>query len=171
MIDKFYEWFEGTFENKRQAFSFPAKFAMVRLIHRRVGNLFYGEQAYNYQLHAPYRTFVLEPILEGDTIRIKNYVFQKNLYKGFHNLDTLAEDLTHKKGCDSILHYKGKAFVGGVVGCECHVTWKDKTTYTRTECTLGSSYYHVVDKGYLLGTTEQVWGGKYGKFEFEKLPS
>ena len=93
MIDKFYEWFEGTFENKIQAFSFPGRFAMVRVIHKRIGDFFYGEQAYNYQLHAPYRTFAVKPVVEGDFVRIQNYTFQKNLYKGFQNLDSLEGDL------------------------------------------------------------------------------
>ena len=171
MIDKFYEWFEGTFENKIQAFSFPGRFAMVRVIHKRIGDFFYGEQAYNYQLHAPYRTFVVKPVVEGDFVRIQNYSFQKNLYKGFHNLDSLEGDLTHKPECDSIVKFDGKEFRGQNTGCECHVPWKDKTTYLQTDVTLGENYYYVVDRGFLLGTTEQVWGSKHGRFEFHKLPS
>ncbi len=169
MINKFNEWFEGTFENKIQAFSFPAKFAMVRLIHRKVGNFWYGEQAYNYQLHAPYRTFIIEPMEENGRIRIRNYHFDRNKHLGFKNLESIEDDLTHKTGCDSILEYDGRKFTGGVSGCECHVIWNDKTTYMTGEVVLGKDYYHVIDRGYLLGSTNQVWGGKYGKFEFQKL--
>jgi len=169
MIDKFNEWFEGKWENKVQAFSFPAKYAMVQLEHRKVGKYFYCEQAYNYKLYDPYRTFVIEPFEDNGCIRIKNYDFPKNIHKGFHNLDLLENALTHKKGCDSILKYTGEKFEGGIAGCECCVDWNDKVTYMLSEVFLSSRSYHVVDRGYLLDTTEQVWGGKFGKFEFNKL--
>ena len=58
MIEKFNDWFEGTWENKVQAFSQPSKFAMVRLIHKKVPGtdyMYYGEQAYNFSLSRPYR--------------------------------------------------------------------------------------------------------------------
>ena len=65
MIDIFNEWFEGKWENKVQAFSYPSKFAMVQLVHKKIQgteSMYYGEQAYNYQLHAPYRQFIVEAI-------------------------------------------------------------------------------------------------------------
>ena len=67
MIDLFCDWFEGTWENKVQAFSQPSKFAMVRLIHTKVPGtdyMYYGEQAYNFSLSRPYRQFIVEAFEE-----------------------------------------------------------------------------------------------------------
>ena len=62
-------------------------------------------------------------------------------------------------------------FNGSIDGCECLVPYKaDQMTYVRNEATLGVDYYNVVDRGFLVGTTEQVWGGRFGEFEFTKMP-
>lgn len=173
MIETFCDWFEGTWENKIQAFSFPSKYAMVRLIHKKVPgtkSMFYGEQAYNYALHAPYRQFLVEATIDNDVIRVKNYDFDKKSFLGFKNLESIQKDLTHKTECDTILKFDGKAFQGSIQGCRCHVEWKNQITYVKNEVFLSKTEYHVVDKGYLLGTDTQVWGGKYGPFKFQKLP-
>ena len=171
MIETFCKWFEGTWENKIQAFSFPSKYAMVRLIHKKVPeteSMFYGEQAYNYALHAPYRQFVVEAKLDNGIIRVKNYDFDKKSFLGFKNLESLVAGLTHKQKCDTILKFVNNEFQGSIEGCSCHVVWRDQTTYVKNEIVLGENYYNVVDRGYLLGTDTQVWGGKYGPFKFNK---
>ena len=167
MIDKFREWFEGTWENKVQAFTYPARFAMVRIIHKRVGNYFYGEQAYNYQLHSPYRTFVIEPVEEGNNIRIKNFTFDKSKHRGFKDLESL--ELTPKPECDNICTFNGREFRGSNNHCDCLVPWKDEMTYLQTDVVLGKDYYNVVDRGFKIGTAEQIWGSKHGSFEFKKI--
>lgn len=172
MIEQFIEWFEGTWENKVQAFSYPAKYAMVRLTHRKVpgtDSMFYGEQAYNYALDAPYRQFVIQVTLDGQAIRVKNYDFCKKSFLGFKNLDSLAGGLTYKDKCDTVLKFTQNEFRGSIEGCECFVDWQDQITYVKNEVVLGHNYYHVVDRGYLLNTDKQVWGGKYGPFKFDKV--
>lgn len=180
MIDKFISWFEGTWENKVQAFSNPSRFAMVRLQHRKVpgsDSMFYGEQAYNYQLHAPYRQFIVEAIEDttNNVIRVINYDFEKWRYLGVQNLDKIVMDrgLTAKKKCDTIMSYDPEkdVFNGSIEGCECLVPYKaDQMTYVRNEATLGADFYNVVDRGFLVGTETQVWGGRYGHFEFKRMP-
>lgn len=173
MIEKFCKWFEGTWENKIQAFSYPAKYAMVRLIHKKIPgteSMFYGEQAYNYALDAPYRQFVVEATTQKDVIRVKNYDFDKKSFLGFKNLESIPEGLTHKKSCDTILKFDGNTFVGSIEGCTCYVEWQDQVTYVKNEIYLSNDEYHVVDRGYLLGTDKQVWGGKFGPFKFNKVP-
>ena len=92
MIEKFNDWFEGTWENKVQAFSQPSKFAMVRLIHKKVPGtdyMYYGEQAYNFSLSRPYRQFIVEALEENGNVLLKNYDFDKGKYQGVVNLDQI----------------------------------------------------------------------------------
>ena len=173
MIETFCNWFEGTWENKIQAFSYPSKYAMVRLIHKKVPgteSMFYGEQAYNYAIDAPYRQFLVEATLDNNVLRVKNYDFDKKSVLGCKNLESIKNDLTYKQSCDTILDIDGKAFRGSIEGCSCHVEWKKEMTYVKNEVFLSRNEYHVVDRGYLLGTDTQVWGGKYGPFKFNKMP-
>ena len=45
MIDKFYEWINGTFDNIDQAFTEPTLYSHVVLTHHLLSNgLIYGEQ-------------------------------------------------------------------------------------------------------------------------------
>lgn len=176
MIETFCNWFEGKWENKVQAFSYPSKFAMIRLLHVKVPgteSMFYGEQAYNYSLNSPYRQFIVEATPDGDSIRVKNYAFAKKSYLGFKNLDQIKYDegLTHKVNCDTILKFTGDSFSGCVEGCSCYVDWRDQVTYVKNEIFLSENLYRVVDKGYLVNTEEQVWGGKNGPFQFIKSPA
>ena len=48
-MNEFTELLVGTFANKRQAQSYPTRYAHIRVSHRLIGeNRIYGEQAYNY---------------------------------------------------------------------------------------------------------------------------
>lgn len=173
MIETFCSFFEGTFSNKYQAMSDPSRYAMVRLIHKKVPNtesMFYGEQAYNYSLRKPYRQFVVEAVEKGNIVRVKNYDFDKTLFMGFQNLDNLRDCLTYKPDCDTILEFQGNEFKGSIQGCNCYVEWQNQTTYVKNEICLGRDYYNVVDRGFLLGTDRQVWGSKYGIFKFKRMP-
>jgi len=42
-------------------------------------------------------------------------------------------------------------------------------TYVRNEATLGVDFYNVVDRGFLVGTVNQVWGGRFGEFQFKRM--
>jgi CpeT protein len=172
MIDYFKELIVGAFENKIQAFSHPSRYAFIRITHKDIGNgLFYGEQAYNYQLNKPYRQFVLEPFEQDGKIIIHNYnIIDKQDYVNFKNLDTLDKSkLELRSGCDVILEQKEKSFVGGLQGCDCKVDWMGRDTYLQNEIELTSTHYYVKDLGFCSIHGHQIWGSKHGRFEFARM--
>lgn len=175
MIEQFYEWFEGKFTNKIQAFSYPSRYAYIVVEHRKINNhgLFYGEQAYFNQTKKPYRQFILQIFESRDKILVRNYdVPDKTKYTGFQNLNSLSsESLTYKSGCDTIFTWRADAnqFLGEIEeGCGCLVKWGDKDTYLQNVAALGDGWYNVEDKGFDVITKEQVWGSKHGQFQFKK---
>jgi len=173
MIDDFFLMFEGKFENRTQAFSYPSKYAYIRVTHVNIGDgLFYGEQAYKHELHLPYRQFVLEPILENDYIRVKNYkIDDKKRYVNFSNLDKIEKNmLKYKNGCDLIFKQQESFFVGELVGCDCIVDWDSKKTYVQTKIELTKEHYYIMDKGYCANDHTQLWGSNYDQFEFIRMP-
>jgi len=174
MIDYFDELIVGSFENKIQAFSHPSKWAFIRITHKRLLNgLYYGEQAYNYQLNRPYRQFVLEPIVEHGKIRIINHdVADKQIFINGRDLNQLTRARMRKReGCDVILERVGDDFVGGLTGCNCMVDWKGKDTYLQNEIKLTKDFYYVKDLGYDAEDHKQLWGSKHGPFEFRRMPN
>lgn len=175
MIDLFYEWFEGKFTNRIQAFSYPSKYAYIVVEHRRVNNhgLFYGEQAYFNKTRTPYRQFVLQISERRGKIVVRNMEPQdKTLFLGFNNLNRMqGSPLTYKRGCDTIFEWKPQEnqFVGVIEpGCDCLVKWGNRDTYLQNTAYLGETFYHVEDKGFDVSTNEHVWGSKYGHFQFRK---
>jgi CpeT protein len=174
MIKEFNTLLEGKFENRIQAFSNPAKYAYIRVTHVKINNgMFYGEQAYNYQLDKPYRQFVLHPILEGEQIRIINYELKgKENFLGFKNLDKINKSmLILKDGCDVIVEkISHNTFKGGIQGCNCIVNWKGRDTYLQNQMELTKDFYYVIDRGMCSQNHHQLWGSKYGRFEFARMP-
>ena len=79
-IQRLRELLIGTFDNKRQAYQNPTFYAHIRLIHKDIGNnLIYGEQAYTYDQGRPYRQFVIEPVMDGEVMKVKKYdIKEKN---------------------------------------------------------------------------------------------
>jgi CpeT protein len=173
MIKEFCRLLEGKFENKIQAFSHPSKYAFIRVTHVLLGDgLFYGEQAYNYQLNKPYRQFVLEPILEGNHIRIYNYeIDDKQNYVNFQNLDQIDRSvLKLRSGCDVVVEQFDDSFKGSLTGCDCMVDWMGRQTYLQNEIELTPTHYYVMDRGFCAEHHHQIWGSKYGRFEFARMP-
>lgn len=173
MIKDFFRLIEGKFENKIQAFSYPSRYAFIRITHANLGNgLIYGEQAYNYQLNKPYRQFVLKPLEENGQIHIYNYeLIDKENYVGLKNLDKIDHDVIKlKKGCDVYMTQQGNSFVGGIQGCDCMVDWMGRQTYLQNEIELTPTHYYVMDRGFCAEHGHQIWGSKYGRFEFAKMP-
>lgn len=173
MIEEFKELLVGKFENKRQAFSYPSHFAYIRITHIDIGfGLYYGEQAYNYALQSPYRQFVLEPIQEQNQIRILNYEIEdKNQFKNCQNLDEIDRSMLKlKSGCDVIVTKDKDSFKGGLTGCDCHVNWSGRNTYLQNQIELTPTHYYVIDKGFCAENHHQLWGSKYGRFEFARMP-
>ena len=173
MINDFFRLIEGKFENKIQAMSYPSQYAMIRVTHVNLGGgLIYGEQAYNYQLHKPYRQFVLEPKEENNKIRIINYeILGKQNYVECKNLDKINKSvLKLKSGCDVYLEPKDNSFVGGIQGCDCMVEWLGRKTYLQNQIELTPTHYYVMDRGFCAQHGHQLWGSKYGRFEFKRMP-
>ena len=165
----------GKFENKIQAFSYPSKYAMIRVTHVPIfkGDYFYGEQAYTYQTNRPYRQFVLRVTRNDTEYTLLNYdIVDKNQFAGCKNLDKLTKDMLRlKRGCDVNLSYNGSAFIGGLSGCDCHVEWNGNDTYLQNEVELTEDFYYVKDMGFSKEHGGQIWGSKYGRFEFKRMPA
>jgi CpeT protein len=173
MIEEFKALLVGKFENKIQAFKDPSKFAHIRITHVDIGDgLYYGEQAYNYNLKSPYRQFILEPIQEENQIRILNYeVGDKNQFKNCQNLDKIDRSMLKlKSGCDVVVTHDGSSFKGGLTGCDCHVDWLGRKSYLQNQIELTQDFYYVIDKGFCSIHHHQIWGSKYGRFEFARMP-
>lgn len=168
-MDQFLDYLIGEFNNKRQAFSHPTRYAYIRVLHRKISDhLIYGEQAYAFSDVRPYRQFVLKPVKEENNIRVINYEIKNPLrfIKG-NNLDQFTEeDLIYRSGCDIIFNKKDNVYYGQVEGCECFVEWRGKQTYVKNKVELGLNYYNVIDQGFLVGTEDRIWGSAHGYFKF-----
>jgi hypothetical protein len=156
MIDKFCEYFEGTFENKMQAMSYPTQFAMIELIHEKISDTQFRCVQRYYIDKNEYRRTVIEIIPQGTSILVKNYK-EKN-------------ELTYLSGCDILFELIGDEFHGKNLCKTCFVSWSGKETYLQTQSILGNGYYNVIDKGYDINTDEHIWGSFYGQFQFVKSP-
>ena len=158
MIDKFCEYFEGTFENKMQAMSYTTKYAMIELLH-----IPYGENKYRciqryYVDKNEYRNTIISVEEQENNILVKNYK------------ETTPGELTYLEGCDILFELVGDEFHGKNLCKTCYVNWSEKQTYLQTESILGKGYYHVIDKGYDVTTDEHIWSSFNGSFQFVKSP-
>ena len=168
-IQRLRELLIGTFDNKRQAYQNPTFYAHIRLIHKDIGdNLIYGEQAYTYEQGRPYRQFVIEPVMDGELMKVKNYdIKEKNRFTGFKNLDNITpDDLYHNTGCDLLFNQVDyNTFTGGLYGCDCMV----RDSYVQSRVQVTTTTYTTIDIGYSKTTNEKVWGSDYGPFEFDRV--
>ena len=156
MIDKFIEYFEGYFNNQKQAFENPTHFAMIELIHEKIDeNTFRCTQQYLVDKQA-YRKAVIKVIPQEFSLLIKNYKEENGL--------------TYLPGCDIMFTMIGDEFHGKNLCKECFVNWSGKETYLQTESILGNGYYSVIDRGYDINTHEHIWGSFHGQFKFLKMP-
>ena len=135
----------GTFDNKRQAYQNPTFYAHIRLIHKDIGNnLIYGEQAYTYDQGRPYRQFVIEPVMDGKVMKVKNYdLKEKNKFIGFQNLESITpDDLHHNSGCDLLFNQVDyNTFSGGLYGCDCTV----RDSYVQSRVHITTTTYTTID--------------------------
>ena len=160
MINKFCEYFEGTFENKMQAMSYPIKFAMIEMVHTPYGkHKFRCIQRY-YVDKQQYRNTIISVYEQDSKILVKNFK-EKNSETG---------ELTYLSGCDIVFELIGDEFHGKNLCKECFVTWAGNQTYLQTESILGNGYYNVIDKGYDIETDKHIWGSFNGSFQFVKSP-
>lgn len=168
-MNQFLEYLVGEFNNKRQAFSHPTRYAYIRVLHRKISDdLIYGEQAYAFQDVRPYRQFVLKPVQDGEKIRVINYDIDDPLrfVKG-KNLEIITEDnLILRENCDTIFTCKDGVYYGEVEGCDCFVEWRGQQTYLKNKVELGLNYYNVIDQGFSVLGDFQLWGSTHGYFNF-----
>ena len=156
IVEKFCEWFEGEWNNQRQAFENPTRFAMIEVIHEKIGESSFSIKQQYMIDQVPYRQSVIEVVqLDELNLILKNY----------------REDLTEVPGCDIILTYSPESseFSGGIVGNSCNVFWNGFETFLSSQCILSEGLYRVVDKGMSVETGKQIWGSEHGFFEFRKV--
>jgi len=137
---EFIEWFEGEYNNWRQASSNPTSFAHILLTHKRIeDNKFHVTQRYSHD-PKPYREKIIEIIEKDPIIIVKN------------------------DQCDLVFQKQGDVYLGSTVdGC----IFKGTMLISRVE--MGPSYYKVIDIGLDPITKEQRWGSINGPFVFDKI--
>lgn len=173
----------GDFHNQEQALENPPFFAQIQVCYRPLpwsvfqGIGFYVEQAYIGHLEDPYRTAVVELVLTGETITIRNYrPNQVERWKGggreqASRLDSMQkDDLTYLPDCDLVLYKDGEDFRGeSQPGARCWVQRQGRKTYLTSRVYLSAQEFQSHDRGYDPDTHEQVWGALAGPFRFTKI--
>lgn len=136
---EFSNWFEGKYNNWKQASSNPTGFAHILLEHRRISeNTFNVIQSYPGK--KPYRDVV-----------VKIY---------YHNGFIIVEN----KICNSVFDKKNGIYRGAVVpGC----IHNGAILLSRAE--LSETQYKVVDAGIDPNTKQLLWGSNKGPFIFDKV--
>lgn len=138
-ITEFLTWFEGEFNNWKQASSRPTSFAHIILTHTRISEYeFHCKQRYSHE-DKPYREKIIK-VVPGNPIVIEND--QCNLL--FYKMDNV---------------YRGTTMSGCI--------FKNTVLISRIE--MGSDYYKVIDAGLDPQTGKQVWGSTNGPFLFNKV--
>jgi hypothetical protein len=177
-------WMASDFSNQEQAFENPPFFAHIRVCMRPLplellgGVSLFLEQAYDYELHHPYRMRILKLVVVGDHIVIENYtVGEEETYYGssrdIPRLQALTSDQIEKMpGCDMLVEWTGTSFKGVVEpGKACMVFRKGQQTYLDNEFEITDSTFMSMDRGRDPETDEVVWGSVAGPFQFVRWAS
>jgi CpeT protein len=171
MVEEFKEFLLGSWDNRRQAFSFPSQYSQISLRHELLQNgMIYGEQRYTVRKQPPYRQFVLEVKQVEDKIIVSSYkVRDGNKYLYFTDIDKITkDDLEKNEGCDCIFIKQEDTYIGRIIGCDCIVERNGKESFLVTISILKKDKYKVIDRGYSPETKEMLWGSEHGMFEFDK---
>jgi hypothetical protein len=182
-------WMAGEFSNWEQAIANPPLFAHIRVCIRPLPTLvvdrligedrglwLYSEQAYDFEIHRPYRTAVLQLLHKGDRIEFVNYkLVDPPAYFGASRnpakLDALQhQDLERQDGCNMLLYRtEHNTFKGAVEpGKKCCVVRKNQSTYLDSEFEIGENTLISRERGRDPETDEHVWGSIAGAFQFQK---
>ena len=118
-VDKFCEWFEGKFDNWKQASSNPSSWAHIYLIHERIDERkFLTSSRYNFS-QEPYREQEVTVVSENGLLIVKNPI------------------------CDMFFNFSEDHFAGqSRGGC----TYKDQPF--SSDAKLFENEYHTWDRGY-----------------------
>jgi len=177
-------WMAADFSNQAQAFENPPFFAHIRVCMRPLpvevldGFSLYLEQAYDIELHVPYRVRVLKLVPVDDRIDIENYAIEneEQFYGASRDLQKLQElkkaEFKLMPGCTFLTHWTGSSFKGRVEpGKGCMVVRKGKNTYLDSEFEIDSNKFVSHDRGRDPETDAHVWGALAGPFEFTRSAS
>ncbi len=177
-------WMASDFSNQQQAFDNPPLFAHIRVCMRPLplnvlaGVGFYLEQAYDFQLHRPYRARGMRLLVENDHIRIENYTLKNPefFYGASRDGDRLAQltsdQFEKTPGCDMIVRWTGHSFKGSVEpGQACMVERNGRLTYLDSEFEIDQHQFISWDRGRDPETHEHVWGALAGPFHFQRRTS
>jgi hypothetical protein len=177
-------WMAADFSNQAQAFENPPFFAHIRVCMRPLpvevldGISLYLEQAYDIELHVPYRVRVLKLVPADDRIDIENYAIEneEQFYGASRDLQKLQElkkaEFKLMPGCTFLTHWTGSSFKGRVEpGKGCMVVRKGKNTYLDSEFEIDGDKFISHDRGRDPETDAHVWGALAGPFEFTRRAS
>ncbi len=177
-------WMAGDFSNQAQAFENPPFFAHIRVCMRPLpyalmdGVGLFLEQAYDFQLHNPYRLRVLKFAIVNDKIEIEHYTIEPEAeFHGAARKPELLQQLTRDKiikmsGCTMITEWTGSTFKGYVEpGKGCKVFRNGKDTYLDNSFEISPQQLISLDRGLDMETDERVWGSIAGPFEFTQTVS
>ena len=177
-------WMAADFSNQAQAFENPPFFAHIRVCMRPLpvevlgGLSLYLEQAYDIELHFPYRVRVLKLVPVDDRIDIENYAIEneEQFYGASRDLQKLQElkkaEFKLMPGCTFLTHWTGSSFKGRVEpGKGCMVVRKGKNTYLDSEFEIDGDKFISHDRGRDPETDAHVWGALAGPFEFTRRAS
>ncbi len=177
-------WMAGDFSNQAQAFENPPFFAHIRVCMRPLpyalmdGVGLFLEQAYDFQLHNPYRLRVLKFVVIDGKIEIEHYTIEPEAeFHGAARNPALLQQLTRDKiikmsGCTMITEWTGSTFKGYVEpGKGCKVFRNGKDTYLDNSFEISPQQLISLDRGLDMETNERVWGSIAGPFEFTQTVS
>ena len=180
------QWLAGDHSNWEQAIANPPFFAHIRVGIRALpqpvtneGVWLFLEQAYDYELHHPYRTAVLLVVYQNDRIEMINYRLKnaETFFGASRDRDRLrfidAEAIVRVDGCTQWVERTDPHTFKGAVepGKKCCLNRKGVDTYLTVEFEVTENTYSSLDRGYDVVTDERVWGSIAGAFEFTKKVS
>lgn len=180
------QWLAGDHSNWEQAIDNPPFFAHIRVGIRPLPNpitedgvWLFLEQAYDYELHHPYRTAVLHIIFQNDRIEMINYRLTEaeKFYGASRDRDRLkvldVNAIAQLKGCTQWVYRADRHTFKGAVepGKKCCINRKGVDTYLSIEFEVTENTYSSLDRGYDIVTDERVWGSIAGAFQFTKKVS
>ena len=171
----------GEFSNQKQAQAQPREFSHIRIFFRPLpvaffdGIGFYSEQAYDYDLWAPYRQGVHRLVDQGDQIYIENYALQQPMqYAGAGRDLRILQSITpavieRRTHCSMVFRRQGETFEGAVEpGNQCLIERGGCQTYLVSQVTVSPGYWSSCDQGMSCETHDHVWGGEHGPMHFER---
>lgn len=167
-LDLFVDYFQGTWENIRQANKYSSRFSRVvakhKLLMKENVRFFYIEQSYKYKEHNPYRKSVMVPInnvIDGCSLLLYSFDLETDDFS-LEDLENI--NITDIIKCKKINDYTFE----GSTGEEKIVKKGNRSYLFSSHIILSKNDYVVNDKGYDLNNGERIIGSEFGPFKFQK---